>query len=170
MSDESEPLDGADVGDTATVTETQELWIGDLAHDDTRGSDRFADHRVTDTEVVTDEYGEQVLRVTVASDMTKRVGRNWDREPWGGAESGSESRSTWVRRAINAGVTGLSLAIGLVVTNRVARRLNSEVTINGEPAAMPTGAELLGPVLVIVAVALVVLWALPRLPRMEVSR
>ena len=167
MTDDPDPLDGADVGDTATVTETQELWIGDLAHDDTHGSDRFADHRVTDTEVVTDEYGEQVLRVTVASDMTKRVGRNWDREPWGGADSGDDQPSTWVRRATTLGVTGLSLAIGVAVTNRVTRQINSEVTINGEPAAMPTGAELLGPVLVIVAAALVVLWALPR---MEVSR
>jgi len=165
MTDDSDPLDGADVGETKTVRNTSQLWLGRLASEDGAGSDRFADHRLVDATVVTDEYGDEMLRVTVESDVTKRLPHRWDtcREPRTDDERASQRRATWVRRGITAVATAIPLAIGVVVTNAVARSMGS-VTMNGETVTMPTGVEL-APVVAIVAIVVAIVYGIRYLPR-----
>jgi len=156
---DSDPLDGADMGETATVTETNEIWLGQLASEDVRGSDRLADHRLVDATVVTDEHGEQSLAVTVESDVTKRLPRRWDacREPRTDSERATARRSRWVSRAITGVSFAIPLGIGLAVTSRVNRQLTGDVTINGEPFTPPTVVEMVPVVALIVVIAAVIL-------------
>ena len=167
MSDATDPLEGADVGETETVTETRELWLGALASDDTRGSDRFADHRVSGVEVVTDEYGDEMLAVTVASETTKRLPHRWDyaKEPRTESEQAAAGRRRWIGHGITAGVTAATFGIGVAVMDRVAESMAGDVTINSEPVVLPTGAELIGPLLVIFAIAALVISAIRVMPR-----
>jgi len=113
----TDPLDGADIGTTETVTETGEIWVGGLRHDATSGSDRLVDDRVTEIEVFEDEYGDTCLRVTVESDVTKRLPRRWDtaREPRTDSERQAARRKRWVGRAISGGVMGTTLAVAVVL-------------------------------------------------------
>ena len=51
-----DPLEGADIGDTETVEHTAEMWLGDLADEQTRGSDRFATHEARESGTQTREH------------------------------------------------------------------------------------------------------------------
>lgn len=162
---DDDPLDGADIGDTATVRETTDIWVGGLEADATEGSDRLADSEVVDTEVVTDEYGDQHLRVTVESDVTKRLPRRWDaaREPRTDSERRQARRETWISRGITATVTGVTLGLGLIVTNYVMKGAAQGMTVNGEPLTY-SPIDLV-PVVVIVLVAFMAIQIWPFMAR-----
>jgi len=163
---DDDPLDGADIGDTATIRETTDIWVGGLEADATEGSDRMADSEVVDTAVVTDEYGDQHLRVTVESDVTKRLPRRWDaaREPRTDSERRQSRRETWISRGITATVTAVTLGLGLVVTNSVMKRAARGMTVNGEPLTYSPWD--LVPVVAIVVLAVAVVRAMVHGPRM----
>jgi hypothetical protein len=167
MSDATDPLEGADVGETETVTETRELWLGDLASDEARGSDRFADHRVSGVEVVTDEYGDEMLAVTVASETTKRLPRRWDysKEPRTESEQTAARRRRWIGHGITAGVTAATFGIAVAVMDRVAESMAGDVTINSEPVVLPTGLDLVLLMLSVFVLAAIIIGGIRYLPR-----
>jgi hypothetical protein len=134
MSD-ADPLADADVGETVTIEHTEEIWLGQLEADHASGSDRFGDRRVSNVEVVEDEYGDQHLAVTVESDVTKRLPRRWDtaRDPRTDSERRQARRDRWARTLARLLPVPVTLGIGLAVTDRLMRRLAPRLTINGEP-------------------------------------
>ena len=156
MTNQSDPLDGADIGDSETVTVTRELWLGDLEADAAKGSDRSSESEVIATEVVTDEFGEEYLAVSVRSDITKRLPRNWDysQAPRTETERKQARREKWKRRVAGAlplaGVLGLSFAIAMRVMNTVAGKM----TINGEPMGPPPMLPAAGIMLLVVVISL----------------
>ena len=133
MSDD-DPLADADIGETATVEATTELWAGDLAADAVRGSDRFASHDIATVEVRTNERGSQVLDVTVRSDVTKQLPRRWDRAPRGTPTASTPSR--W--RHVGGLLLGAAVALGVSValTQRMLGALAGETVTF--PDAAPT--------------------------------
>jgi len=164
MSD-ADPLADADVGETVTVDHTEELWLGQLESEHARGTDRFADRRVSNVEIVTDEHGDTLLAVTVTSDVTKQLPHAWDRcqEPRTDAERQTARRTRWARTLGRLLPIPVTLAIGLAVTDRVMRRLAPRLTIGGEPLSYAP-ADLL-PVAVVVLVAFMVVSVMPYMPR-----
>lgn len=163
---DDDPLNGADIGDTVTVRETTDIWVGGLLDADaTEGSDRLADSEVVATEVVTDEYGDQHLRVTVESDVTKRLPRRWDtaREPRTDSERRQARRDRWASRLARWLPIPVTLGLGLAITNRVMSELSGDVTINGAPLTYSPG-EMLPAVLAVVAFAALIVWGIKYLP------
>ena len=164
MIDDADPLADADVGETVTVTTTEEIWLGQLESEHASGTDRFADRRVSDVEVVTDEYGEQYLAITVDSDVTKRLPHAWDTAS--APRTDSERRKARLQRWGSRVATLLPLVVtgtvAIAVTNRLMSDLTGEVTINGEPLAY-TPADLV-PVAGLVLVVFMVVLAIPYLP------
>lgn len=166
MSD-ADPLDRADIGETVTVRETTDIWVGGLLDADaTEGSDRLADSEVVATEVVTDEYGDQHLRVTVESDVTKRLPRRWDaaRQPRTDSERRQARRDRWASRLARWLPIPVTLGLGLAITNRVMSQLSGEVLIDGAPLTYSVWD--LVPVVAIVVLAVAVVSAMVHGPRM----
>ena len=133
MTDEREqdadPLADADIGDSATVTHTEEIWLGDLDPQTTRQTDRLLEREVVDVEVTENEYGDQHLAVTTDVTMTKRLPHNWDADP--SAEppaAGDSRRSRAVSLLVGLGTVGLVSGVGI----RIAETLSGEMTVNGE--------------------------------------
>ena len=156
-----DPLEGADIGDTETVEHTAEMWLGDLADEQTRGSDRFATHEVRDIEVRTDEYGDQILDVTVESEVTKRLTYRWDHEA---RESGTQTREHSMLREVGGTLLGVGVAIGVgvAVTQRVMGELAGETIEIADTT--PTVLDLAPAVGIIALLALFIIAAMPYLP------
>lgn len=70
--DDTDPLEGADVGETRTVRESIEFHTTEFAPGAFYGSDRFGDVGVADVEVREDEYGDEVVVVTVGYRLEQR--------------------------------------------------------------------------------------------------
>ena len=163
MSDDADPLADADVGETVTIEHTEEIWLGQLESEHASGTDRFADRRVSNVEVVTDEYGEQHLAVTVDSDVTKRLPHAWDTasEPRTDSERRDARRKRWLRHAgsigVNLTVLGIALAIGVRVLNSMA----GELVVNGEPMD-PVAWPAVGAIALLAVVIVVGIQYLPR--------
>lgn len=163
---DDDPLDGADIGDTATVREESEIWVGDgLTNQFSVGTDRFADTEVVDMSVRIDEYGEQYIKVTTESKVTKTLPRKWDqcKEPRTASERRQRRLATWGSRIAQLLPIPVTLGIGLAVTHRVMSRLDGEVMFGGDP--LTYSAIDLIPVVMIVLISVAVVFAVPRLPR-----
>jgi len=159
MSDD-DPLADADIGETATVEATTELWVGDLAADAVRGTDRFATHDIAGVEVRTDERGEQVLDVTVRSDVTKQLPRRWDRTARATPTASTPSR--W--RHIGSLLLGAAVVTGVAValTQRMMGAVAGETVTFADTA--PTVGDL-APAVVVIGLLTVAIGAmLPYLP------
>jgi hypothetical protein len=159
MSDESDPLADADIGESVTVEATVEMWAGDLAADAVRGADRFATHDIAAAEVRTNEHGNQVLDVTVRSDVTKQLPRRWDRAPRATPTASTPSR--W--RRLGGLLLGAALATGVSValTQRMLGALAGETVTF--PDTAPTLLDLAPGISVILLLTLLV-GSLPYLP------
>lgn len=162
MSDDTDadPLADADIGTTATVESTADLWLGDLADDATRGSDRYATHEIADVTVRTDEYGDRVAEVTVRSDVTKRLPWRWDREPHTHATPTEPSR--W--RQLGGLLLGAGLAgtVAVALTHRMMGALAGETVTFAENT--PTLLDLAPAVVVIGLLTLLIGAMMPYLP------
>ena len=132
---DQDPLEGADIGETVTLTETSEIWLGEIESDASFGSDRLSERRLDDVELVTNEHGDKHLQITVESEVTKTLPRRWDysQEPRTEREEVQARRNRWKRYAKNAlpilGALVLSGAIAVRITNSLA----GEIVVNGEP-------------------------------------
>jgi hypothetical protein len=167
---DDDPLRNADLGDSATVRETRTFWLPALASDDADGDDRFADHEVVDTRVVTNSRGGRELRVTTESEVTKRLPRNWDRSdaPRTDSERRAQRRERWGSRVARLLPIPVTLGIGLVVTDYVFSAASQGMTVNGAPITYSPWD--LVPVVSIVAIIAFIVLAIPHLPRMSGGR
>lgn len=154
-----DPLADADIGESITVEATAEMWAGDLAADAVRGTDRFATHDIAGVEVRTNERGNQVLEVTVRSDVTKQLPRRWDRAPRDTPTASEPSR--W--RQLGGLLLGAALATGVSValTKRMLGALAGETVMF--PDTAPTLLDLAPGIGVILLLTLLV-GSLPYLP------
>ncbi|ELZ45256.1 hypothetical protein C463_06532 [Halorubrum californiense DSM 19288] len=154
----NDPLDNADLGDEATVSETSRIPLWQLEDDDhTYGSDRTVTRReLVYTQVVTNDNGNDELEVTVEADVMKRLPREWDRstEPRTDTERQKERSKLWAHRAIRAVSILVPIGLMTVITNHVMGRLVGGMTINGETIEPP---GVLETALVIAAISLLTL-------------
>lgn len=162
---DDDPLDGADIGETVTVRETSDFWVPALASDATDGSDRMADNEVVETKVVTNSRGGKELRVTVESDVTKRLPRRWDQSdtPRTDSERRQARRRRWASRLARLLPIPVTLGIGLAITDRIMSRLNGDVVIGGDPLTYTTYD--LVPVVAIVFFVTMIVFGIRYLPR-----
>lgn len=160
-----DPLADADIGETVTVQNTEEVWIDRFEDPNARGSDRFRDSRITNVELVEDEYGDPSVAVTVESEVTKALPRRWDtaRAPRTDSEQRQARRRRWRRRLARWLPVPVTLGIGLAITNRVMSQLRGEVVIGGEPLTYSPWD--LVPVVAIVAVAFMAIQVWPFVAR-----
>jgi len=156
----TDPLDGADVGETKTVRDTVELHAIDFEPDVFWG-DRIGSSEIENVDVVEDEYGDQKLVVTFEGELTKALPRRWDsyREPVTDAEEAAQRRRKWEKNAARAVAVVAPLGLALFITNHVMQQMTG-ITINGEPM-QPPSPEMFA---VIIGLALFFMWALQRLP------
>jgi hypothetical protein len=155
-----DPLEGADIGETATVTEESELWLGDYADfEATVGSDRIADHEVVEIEPYTDEHGDQMLRLTVESEVTKTLPHRWATglDPADVPEDPDSGRG-WLKPAIHIAVhLGIVAGILLVLRHVVNTTASATVTF---PAVEMTVWDLAGPAVVLTLLVTVIVYGL----------
>lgn len=159
--DNTDPLDGADIGETRTVRESVELYSIDFQPDVFRGSDRMGRPEIAETEVITDELGDQKLVVTFEGDMVKRLPQRWDyhREPVTESEKATHRRRKWARKALRvAGVVGPVL-LTLFIANQVMVRVSS-VTMAGAEVSPPG----IGTYAVLGGMMIALMWAIQYLP------
>ena len=159
---EHDPLDGADIGDTVTVTNTEEIWLGHLEAGDATGTDRISDMRVDDVEVVTNEHGDKHLAVTVESEITKRLPHRWDacQQPRTETEQREARRSVWKRRIGRVVPMAVTLGVSLAIASRMMDELAGDIVINGEPMAAPSMTS----IALVFGLMLLIIVAMPYLP------
>lgn len=160
--DNSDPLAGADVGETRTVQESVELHTIDFEPDVFWGSDRIGSPEIESVDVVEDDHGDEMLVVSFEGELTKTLPRRWDsyREPLTPAEEKDARRKRWARKALGAGTVIAPMGIALLVSTRLMNSM-AGVTINGEPVQPPGIESVLG----VFAFALFVVWAIQWIPR-----
>jgi len=163
---DADPLADADVGETVTIENTEQVWIDRFEDPNARGGDRFRQSRVTNVELVEDEYGDPSVAVTVESDVTKRLPRRWDacREPRTDSERKQARRERWGSRLARLLPIPVTLGLGLVVTNYVMKGAARGMTVNGEPLTYSPWD--LVPLVAIVVLAVAVVRAMVHGPRM----
>jgi len=139
-------LDGADLGETETVTTSTEIWLGELEKSEqTSGSDRIVtDRELIDATVVTDERGDQMLAVTVESDVMKRLPYRWDTasQPRTERERRRARRKKWASRGVRAISLLLPVALTAAIANEVMGSL-AGTTFAGEPLEPASFTEVL---------------------------
>lgn len=158
-----DPLDGADVGETRTVRRSKTLHGINFEPCEFYGSDRQADIRITDLEVVEDEregYADDV-RITWEADLTKRLPRNWDRhtEPVTAGEKRQQRRKKWLGRIAQAAALAIPFGIASAIAAYTAQGLEG-MTINGEPMTVPPFVELLPALLLVFGLAGLIMWTI----------
>ena len=167
MTNTEDPLDGADIGETVTVDHTEEMWVGDLEPAEWWGSDRYSDTRVVETEVVTNEHGEDYLQITIESDVTKTLPHRWDALHTDDAEPGV------IQRHASDIAYGTSLFVTTVVMTGIVWALagvETTLAVDGEPVVFPTFGEMFPAVLIAMSLIILVQWVVTRVPRMGHGR
>lgn len=156
--DTDDPLDGADVGETRTVRRSTTLHGIDMEPQEFWGSDRLADRRIADAEVVENSEGDPIdVALTWEADLTKTLPPRWDycRDPRTEEEEAAARRKKWLGRS--------KKAVGFAVVPLVAwlpamwftSQLTQNMTINGQPIG-PVGPTEVVISLAILAIAIVV--------------
>jgi len=129
---EDDPMDGARVGETRTLTRTVDIYPVDYEPSEWFGRDRDRQAlRVGDTEVYTEEYGDEQLRVTIEADVTKQLPATFDSVET--KPSQTETPSFWKHLAGEAVALAIGVGISLGTAWWVSNTVLQEVTVNGEP-------------------------------------
>lgn len=166
----SDPLDGAAVGETRTVTRSKTVDTFDMEPREFWGSDRQRDVEIADVEIVTNERdGLDDIRVTWEAEVTKRLPRRWDEcdEPRTAAERRSERRSKWLGRVGQAVGFVFSIAFVSTVAAIITRwTFDGSATINGQPLTAPSVPTMAGMLILVICLAGVFIWAAHQVPQM----
>lgn len=163
MSESKDPLDGADIGETATVSETVDLYGINMAPDVFFGSDRFGDADIVDVEIVeTDGEDYNNIKVTWEGEMTKQLPLRWDyhREPVTEEEKRVASRRKWLYRGGRAAAVLIPMGLATWLAAVMMRRVSGEMTINGEPVVAPTFAEMLPAMAAVLLLSALIMYGL----------
>lgn len=155
--DDTDPLGGADIGETHTVRESVELHTVDFEPGVYYGSDRFGRASVERIEVTENEYGDETVVVTFEGELTKALPPRWDeyREPLTDAEQQAARRKVWLGRLGNAAAIVVPMLGASVLANHLMQAISGDMTVNGEAVTAPgTGemAMITGAMLVLAAV------------------
>jgi hypothetical protein len=163
MSD-SDPLAGADIGESETVTVEKEFHGINYEPHEFYGSDRFADPSIVDVEVEHNEDGADDFTIIWEGEVTKQLPRNWDhhREPITETEQRQERRQAWLTRVGRAAQIIIPIGLCTLIAAEVMNTIMGEVTMNGESVGAP------GPwtIALVFAVMVVLAFGVQQLPRM----
>lgn len=171
MTDRGDPLYGADVGETRTVTRSKTLHGINFEPREFYGTDRQADIRVADLEVVEDDEGnEHNIRITWEADLTKNLPRRWDycREPRTDEEQATARRKRWLGKVAKAGALMLPFGIATGLALWIMPAFEG-VTINGEPMAAPSPVATTAVMLLVAGMAGLLFWAIREGPPSRVG-
>lgn len=160
MSDDQDPLEGADVGETRTVRRSKTLHGINMEPMEFFGTDRQADIRVADLELVEDDEGDlHDVEITWEADLTKNLPRRWDRctEPRTEGEEKQARRRKWLNRISRASAVILPLVVSYAIGIHVVEGAFENITINGEPMGPVTWMDM-APTLGLVAVLTLILY------------
>lgn len=161
--DDSDPLDGAAIGETRTVRESKTLHGINFEPLVYAGSDRQGMAEIVDVEIVKDDrdgYCDDI-RVTWEGDITKTLPPRWDQcnEPRTEKEHKTAKRKKWIGRVITAVAAILPVAIAVAITIPVTERVfDGSLTINGEPMTMPSVWEILPMLGLILLLVGIIFW------------
>lgn len=161
--DESvDPLEGADVGETAEVTGVMETWVGDYRLEGMEGSDRHINDIDVEAETYTDEHGEHMIRLTFDGEVMKTIPRRWDysRDPLTEEEEQVARRRKWLGRVAGVAEFVLPFGFSLWLAMQVMNAISGEMTINGEPITAPTFVELAPVVVTVFILSAVIMYGL----------
>lgn len=161
MTDGGDPLDGADVGETRTVTRSKTLHGVDFEPREFYGTDRQRDIRIDDISVVGDDQGEpRDVEITWEAELTKCLPPRWDhaREPRTEAEEKQARRRKWMRRGISAVAALLPLGLVTVVTFHLLNALSGDLLINGEPMGPVSFVDILPALILVFGIAALIIW------------
>jgi len=130
---DDDPLHGADVGETRTVTETQELYTVDFEPEAFWGTDRYSKRDITNVEIVETDDGSEVIRLTWEGEVTKTLPYRWDHLHTDTTKADERGLTGWKKYALKFGV-GYVLPLGItgIVAHHVMNATMSAMTINGE--------------------------------------
>lgn len=159
--DESDPLDGADIGETVAVREPMTLHAINFSHPDVfRGSDRYGYPDIADVELVENDEGYHDIRIIWEGEVTKQLPRRWDRraEPVTEREKRQARRRTWAKRIGGALSFLLPWALVVGVAWHVMGAVSSNMTINGEPMAAPDPTSFAVTAGLVVVLAAIIHW------------
>ena len=138
MTTADDPLDGADVGESATIYETVEIHPIDYESEHYYGTDRTGSADIEDVEVVENEYGEEILLLHLEGEITKTLPYRWD-ETYDPSDDPHEQSAIQqaIGRVGSAVAFLLPIGIAFTVANLVFQEIAGEMTINGEPVSTP---------------------------------
>jgi len=133
-----DPMDGAAVGETRTLTHEVDIYPVDYEPREWFGDDRNREQlRIADTEAVTDEYGDEQLRVTFAADVTKQLPESFDTVA--SVDSVTPPEPTlWDRVPTEVVPVLVGIGVSGAVGYTVMGSLSNAATINGEPVTAPS--------------------------------
>jgi hypothetical protein len=169
MSDDSDPLEGADIGETRRVESTGEhsLWSS-TAVDPFVGFDRDATNIEIESAEIVGEEGNERVEITYAADVTKTLRPHWrdglDKEPDKSVGGVKSERASRVQR-IGGLLLGaaVSIGVGVAVMRHVTGSLAGKtVTFGPQPSLM----DIAPAVGTIGLLALFIMAAMPYLPSM----
>ncbi len=160
---ENDPMDGAEIGETRTVRERIDLPVINFEPDVFYKSDRIGVSHIEDIDIVENEYGDEMLRVTFEGDLTKCLPRRWDqpitdhpRNRRVKADSGTGRIKQLLVSAVGFFIP-FGFALGLSVW--LMRLMDPvTITINGESSTFPPAITELVPVVVLVMVIGLIVW------------
>lgn len=138
---DDDPLDGAPIGQTETVTETQTLRGINYVPDEFFGHDRFGEFGIADVEVIESAEGDvDDIRVTWEGEMTKQLPRRWDQhnEPVTDEEKQQARRRKWLGWLSRAAVFVVPLGLISTIAVKLTQEVSRELVINGEAATPPS--------------------------------
>ena len=169
---ETDPLDGADVGETCEITHVEETPLVNVEPDVFwRGGDRDGTVDNVDAELVETEDGSRFVRYTYEGEVTKCLPRNWDdcEEPRTASEERTAMRARWKRRLRRAAAFLLPVGIGIAITTFAATQVMNAVA--NQPAttvefSAPPTAHVAVYVVLFSILAVIISWAITTVPQM----
>ncbi len=162
MSDETDPLDGAAIGETRRVPIEieQSVWVFSAVND-WIGSDRDPSNvRLADVEFV-DTPGDEQVVLTLEADVTKQLPRNWDQPITEHPRHIRNQPLSRRQRLFLAGVKAVAYALPFGIGFGVLAALpKGTMTINGEEMVFPPPMAEMAPVLALVVGVAALIWLL----------
>lgn len=133
-SDSDDPLEGAAVGETRTVTH-EETFLGvDFEPREFWGTDRVSDASIQEVEIIEHDDRADDLRVVWEGEVTKTLPRNWDdvsQTPPTASEKTARRLARYASKLIPVVVVAGAFALAMNITNAVFE--GADISVNGEP-------------------------------------
>lgn len=162
MSDESDPLDGAKIGETRTVAREDRRWVGFIVDEELYGDDRETSIDVTDIYLDENDHGEREVVVEYDAELTQKLPAKWDVSdmPRTEREAKAERRNKWLRRCAKLAPLAVTGVVVFGVTSLAfpaISRVSMEVS---ETTTAPSFMDVMPSVALVFIIAAVIVYGL----------